>query len=141
MERANNKFRYCIIVLIIAVLYIFYLQYVNYSYYRQIQENNSIIDDFMLRDSISSELLETIPDSTGYKLVLIRNAETGKPVTYMQLDSMYEEAAEKAFMYEQILLSAKKILKFDYSYKIKGDTIIFGFWDKKYSKRLDFGFE
>jgi hypothetical protein len=94
----------------------------------------------MLRDSISSELLETIPDSTGYKLVLIRNAETGKPVTYMQLDSMYEEAAEKAFMYEQILLSAKKILKFDYSYKIKGDTIIFGFWDKKYSKRLDFGF-
>jgi len=115
-----------------------YLIYTNYSYSRQIEENNKIIDDLMLNASLTKDLIEEHVDSTGKFFVIkyLINKETNKPITYNQLDSMYEEYRDKAQIYEILLLRAKKVYQFDYSYKIDGDTIGIAIWPKSQTKLI-----
>ena len=81
-------------------------------------------------------MIEEHVDSTGrYFVVKYRfNNETNKPITYNQLDSMYLEYREKAQIYETLLLRAKKMYQFDFSYKKYGDTIETAIWPKNQTK-------
>lgn len=122
--------------IIMLILLGAYLIYTNYSYSRQIEENNKIIDSLMLNKSLTKDLIEEHVDSTGrYFVVKYRfNNETNKPITYNQLDSMYLEYREKAQIYETLLLRAKKMYQFDFSYKKYGDTIETAIWPKNQTK-------
>lgn len=109
-----------------------YLIYANYKYSRQIEENNRIIDQLMLNTNLTKDLFEERMDSTGkyYIRKYLINTETNKPITYNELDSLYNIYREEAEVYETIILQAKKYYQFDYSYKISGDTITTQFWPK-----------
>ena len=131
----KNHIAYSLFMAILILLGA-YLIYTNYSYSRQIEENNKIIDQLMLYTSITKDLIEEYPDST--RRFFIRkyffNRETNKPITYNELDSLYERYREQAEVYEIILLRAKKIYQFDFSYKIIGDTVITSIWPKAKQK-------
>lgn len=139
MKKVLNIIRQHFIYLIsMAILILLggYLIYTNYSYSRQIEENNKIIDDLMLNKSLTKDLVEERVDSTG-KFFVIKyrvNKETDKPITYNQLDSLYVEYREKAQIYEILLMRAKKMYQFDFSYKIDGDTIETAIWPKSQTK-------
>lgn len=111
--------------------YNIYLQYVTNAYEKQIDTNNNLINKLLLKDSITSSIINiNETDSTLY-LVLLRNKETGKTMTYSDLDSIRQEYEHKIQIQEEIILKAKKYYKFNYSYKELGDTLILKFWDKK----------
>lgn len=113
-----------------------HLIYTNYSYSRQIEENNKIIDHLMLHTTLTKDLIEEHADSTGkyfMKKYLI-NTETNKPVTYSELDTLYRIYYQKAKVYEILLLRAKKLYQFDFSYKVIGDTIETSIWPKSQTK-------
>ena len=133
----KNHIAYSLFMAILILLGA-YLIYTNYSYSRQIEENNKIIDQLMLYTSITKDLIEEYPDST--RRFFIRkyffNTETKKPITYNELDSLYERYREQAEVYEIILLRAKKIYQFDFSYKIIGDTVITSIWPKAKQKTI-----
>lgn len=122
--------------LILLILLGAYLIYTNYSYSRQIEENNKIIDNLMLNKSLTEDLIEEHVDTTGRYFVVkyLINKETNKPITYNQLDSMYLEYRDKAQIHEILLLRAKEMYQFDFSYKIDGDTIETAIWSKSQTK-------
>lgn len=90
----------------------------------------------MLNKSLTKDLVEEHIDSTGHYFVVkyLVNKETNRPITYNQLDSMYIECRDKAQIYEILLLRAKKMYQFDFSYKIDGDTIETAIWSKSQTK-------
>ncbi|WP_195426752.1 hypothetical protein [Odoribacter splanchnicus] len=137
LNHMKNHIAYSLFMAILILLGA-YLIYTNYSYSRQIEENNKIIDQLMLYTSITKDLIEEYPDST--RRFFIRkyffNTETNKPITYNELDSLYERYREQAEVYEIILLRAKKIYQFDFSYKIIGDTVITSIWPKAKQKTI-----
>ena len=122
--------------MVILILLGSYLIYTNYNYSRQIEENNEIINQLMLHKEVTKDIVEEHIDSTGTYFVrkYLFNTESNKPVTYNELDSLYETYREQSMIYEIILLRAKQYYKFDYSYKISGDTIITSFWPKEKTK-------
>lgn len=137
MSKKNiSQFVYLIFMTILIILGA-YLVYANYAYSRQIQENNRIIDQLMLNNSLTKDLLEERNDSTGryYIRTYLINTETNKPITYNELDSLYHIYREQAEIYEKIILQAKKYYQFDYSYKITGDTITTRIWPKSQTKK------
>lgn len=115
-----------------------YLIYTNYSYSRQIEENNKIIDDLMLNKSLTKDLVEERGDSTGRFFVIKYRVdkETDRPITYNQLDSLYLEYRDKAQIYEILLMRAKRMYEFDFSYKIYGDTIETAIWPKSQTEKV-----
>lgn len=135
LHNIKNHFVYSV-SLILLILLGAYLIYTNYSYSRQIEENNKIIDNLMLNKSLTKDLVEEHIDSTGHYFVVkyLVNKETNRPITYNQLDSMYIECRDKAQIYEILLLRAKKMYQFDFSYKIDGDTIETAIWSKSQTK-------
>ena len=135
LHNIKNHFVYSV-SLILLILLGAYLIYTNYSYSRQIEENNKIIDNLMLNKSLTKDLVEEHIDSTGHYFVVkyLVNKETNRPITYNQLDSMYIECRDKVQIYEILLLRAKKMYQFDFSYKIDGDTIETAIWSKSQTK-------
>ena len=107
-----------------------YLIYTNYSY--------KIIDDLMLNKSLTKDLVEERVDSTGRFFVIKYRVdkETDRPITYNQLDSLYLEYRDKAQIYEILLMRAKRMYEFDFSYKIYGDTIETAIWPKSQTEKV-----
>lgn len=135
LNNLKNHIVYNLFMVILVVLGA-YLIYTNYSYSRQIEENNKIIDNLMLHTTLTKDLIEEHADSTGRyftKRYLI-NTETNKPVTYSELDTLYHIYYQQAKVYEILLLRAKKLYQFDFSYKVIGDTIETSIWPKKQTK-------
>ncbi len=135
LNHIKNHIAYSIFRAILILLGA-YLIYTNYSYSRQIEENNKIIDQLILHNSLTKDLIEEYNDSTGRYFIrkYVFNTETNKPVTYNELDSLYQTYREQAEIYEILLLRAKKIYQFDFSYKVLGDTIVTSIWPKKQTK-------
>lgn len=134
----NNLKNHIVYYLFMAILVVLggYLIYTNYSYSRQIEENNKILDHLMLHTTLTKDLIEEHADSTGRYLIkkYLINTETNKPVTYSELDTLYHIYYQKAKVYEILLLHAKKLYQFDFSYKVIGDTIETSIWSKSQTK-------
>lgn len=111
--------------------YNIYLQYVTNTYEIQIDTNNNLINKLLLRDSITSSVININETDSTLSLILLRNKETGKIMTYSDLDSVCQEYEHKIQIQDEIILNAKKYYKFNYSYKEFGDTLILKFWNKK----------
>lgn len=123
-----------ILILIILTFYIGYLEYANSKLKSQIVDCNNIINIALKNDSIIAQFIESKSDSSGKYYVFARESGTGRPLKYNELDSMLNEERERASIYENILLSAKKIYRFDYSMRQENDTLILRFWDKRHTK-------
>ena len=128
-KTTNLKYIFYIIVFVL-IAYIGCLHYINYNYERQIADNNRIIQKLLVQDSIANSILPIQKnDSIGF-FIVTKNIETGETLTYKDLDSLFHYYKEQSYIYEKILLSAKRNYKFNYSYQIKGDSIIMSFWNK-----------
>lgn len=134
----NNLKNHIVYYLFMAILVVLgaYLIYTNYSYSRQIKENNKIIDNLMLHTTLTKDLIEEHVDSTGryFTKKHLINTETNKPVTYSELDTLYHIYYQQAKIYEVLLLRAKRLYQFDFSYKVIGDTIETSIWPKSQTK-------
>lgn len=131
---ANNRInihRFLAIIIAIGVVsYIAYLHYVNNAYERQIRQSENLVQTLLLRDSISKEILTIREDTTGSYYVFLRDINTDRTLTYSDLDSLYKYYKSQAEMYEDILLFAKRTYKFNYSYRVSGDSIKMSIWNK-----------
>ncbi len=128
-KTTNLKYIFYIIVFVL-IAYIGCLHYINYNYERQIEDNNRIIQKLIVQDSIANSILPLQKKDDSTFFIVSKNIETGKILTYKDLDSLYLYYREKSDIYETLLLSAKRNYKFNYSYQVKGDTLIMSFWDK-----------
>ena len=134
----NNVKNHIVYYLLMAILVVLgaYLIYTNYSYSRQIEENNKVIDHLMLHTTLTKDLIEEHADSTGRYFIrkYLISTETNKPMTYSELDTLYHTYYQQAKVYEVLLLRAKKLYQFDFSYKVIGDTIETSIWPKSQTK-------
>ena len=118
-----------IIILLGMFLSVIFLTYENRTYQRQIDERDKFIQVLLVKDSISSKLVD-IEDQDSiliYKYVI---GDEGKPLKYNDLlDEMlyYRRQAE---IKDRILVTAKRKYNFNYSFKESGDTLIIGLWNK-----------
>ncbi len=121
---------FTIIVCVCLLGYIIYLQHVNTIYQRQISESQTLINKLIVKDSLTSSLIDIQETDSMFVIKKVIDKNTGHSLTYHELDSICEDYFNLAQIREQIILSAKRHYKFNYSYKIKGDSIIISFWNK-----------
>mgnify|MGYP000585606080 CR=1 FL=1 len=114
----------------LAFAYIAYLQYANFTYERQIKYSQNLINKLVIKDSIFSSVLNIQDKDSLLSIIRRKDLRTGKILSYEDLDSLCNEYLRRNELLEQIILSAKRHYKFNYSYKIKGDSIIISFWNK-----------
>lgn len=128
-NNTNIKYLFYIIICVL-IAYIGCLHYINSNYERQIEDNNRIIQKLIVQDSITNSILPLQKKDDSTFFIVSKDVETGEVLTYKDLDSLYIYYREKSDLYENLLLSAKRNYKFNYSYQVKGDTLIISFWDK-----------
>ena len=121
---------FSIIVFICMMGYIIYLHYVNSVYQKQISDSQTLINRFILKDSLASSIINIQESDSMFVLIRKVNKETGNILTYNDLDSICEMYYNQIQIQDKIILCAKKHYKFNYSYKIKGDSIFISFWNK-----------
>lgn len=128
MKRKISAF---VILLLLAMLFsIFFLTYENRSYQRQIEERDRFIRELLVRDSITSKLVDIEDQDTIliYKYVV---GEDGNAIKYNDLAEELVYYRKQVEIKDKILVSAKRKYRFNYSIKESGDTLIIVFWDKR----------
>ena len=117
-------------LLLFLLVYIVYLQHFNNIYRNQVKQSNDLIDKLMYRDSIFSEIVDVVKTDTSIGIIRLLDTETKRTIKYSELDSMCSFYFKQNEIKDAIILQAKRKYKFNYSYKLQGDTMIIYFWNK-----------
>lgn len=110
--------------------YIIYLHYVNSVYQRQISDSQTLINRFILKDSLVSSVINIQESDSMFILSKKVDKETGSVLTYQDLDSICDMYYNQIQIQDKIILCAKNYYNFNYRYRVKGDSIFISFWDK-----------
>ena len=131
--RLNNMEKrikvYIWLMIIAAFSSITFLIYENRIYQKQIADRDKLIGQILIKDSISSRLLN-IKETDSLIIVTYEKGEDGHALTYDELSEQMHFYRKQAELKDFILVKAKQRYKFNYSFKERGDTLIIGFWKK-----------
>ena len=127
----KNRINALIIVVVTTmVLSIIFLIQENHAYQQQIEERDGLIRKLLLKDSLTSRLVN-IEDQDSMFIYSYSIGDDGQILTYDDLLEKYLYYRKESDIKDRILVRAKHHYNFNYSIKVKGDTIILGFWDKQ----------
>ena len=118
-----------ILALLGMFLSIIFLMYENRSYQRQIEERDRFIKVMLIKDSISSQLVD-IEDQDSILIYKYMIGDDGKALKYNDLLDEMSYYRKQAEIKDRILVAAKRKYNFNYSFKELGDTLIIGLWNK-----------
>lgn len=130
MEKNNRLIIISLVAILFAVMFGF-SEYGRIEMRRQIDERDRCIAslDSMVKTYLGAEQKE------NYYVFNIPVDQYGNKLSIKELDSI--RIANERIIWEQdaILCAAKKIYEFNYSSKMKGDSLVIKLWDKKQRTR------
>lgn len=130
IDRYVNKMILGIFIVLLVVFSIVSF-FENRNLERQIEQRDDMIKNLLKKDSIQDKLVpSTVTDDGHLVYVYSVNKITNEPFTYHELDSMCSVSKKELYIKDAILVAAKQYYKFNYSYKLTGDSIVMEFWDK-----------
>lgn len=122
------------LVLVVLISIIGYLIFENKTYQRQVSERDQVIEQLLIKDSITSTLISISENDSVFSYVVARD-DDGNVLTYEQIDKLMRYYKNDARIKDAVILRAKQHYKFDYSIRNVGDSLtVISIWDKPKSR-------
>ncbi len=125
-----NKIKVFILLFCIALaVSVAYLIVENSTYQAQIEERDRFIRRLLIKDSLSSRLLD-IEELDTMLIIKYNVSEDGHPLTYDELWKDLCFYRRQVEIQDWVIVKAKQYYNFNYRIKELGDTLIIDFWEK-----------